>query len=466
MNAVLPFSAPEITLQQAGGKGLNLAALAHAGFAGYVPPGFIVTTQAYRAFVDANGIQSRIVSLAANVAPEDPAALEQASVAITALFAQGHVPREIAQAVAAAYTDLAASQSAAPVAVRSSATAEDLPGLSFAGQQETYLNVVGDQAVLESVKQCWASLWTARAIGYRARNRIPPDEVALAVVVQQMIASEASGVLFSANPLTGHRGEIVIDASLGLGEAIVSGQVEPDHYVVTAGEWRIATCRLGAKALAIVPRAGGGTERVTPQAAGQPALDDEHILELARLGRRVAEHFGSPQDIEWAWAGGRLYLLQSRPITSLYPLPDVPVPPGAAGVFFGFSSIQGVNDPLTPLGRDALRLLLGGVILDLFRVRVPLRHALPEAGERLFLNFTQVARHPQLRALMLAGMERADPVARQAMLRLIEAGRLPLDPQRPHGPPRIAFFVLPRVIPHVVAGQVAPRRALRRSRAT
>ncbi|MCA1554709.1 MAG: PEP/pyruvate-binding domain-containing protein, partial [Chloroflexi bacterium] len=260
---IVRFDSAHATLDRVGGKGANLAELTRAGF--LVPPGFIITTDAYRAFVQVNGIHERIVALANTVALDDPASLDQTSEQIRELFARGAVPDAIASKIDAAYADLSGfgNLTALPVAVRSSATAEDLPGMSFAGQQETYLNIIGAEVVGAAVKKCWASLWTARALGYRARNQIAPDDVALAVVVQQMIASKVSGVLFTANPLTGRRDEIVMDASFGLGEAIVSGQVEPDHYVVDARTLRITLRKLGAKALAIVPRADGGTDTLS-----------------------------------------------------------------------------------------------------------------------------------------------------------------------------------------------------------
>ncbi|MGB8648785.1 MAG: PEP/pyruvate-binding domain-containing protein [Anaerolineae bacterium] len=229
-------------LNLVGGKGANLGELARAGFA--VPPGFIITTEAYRAFVQAHQLQPRILALARSSSLDDLTALEKGSTAIRILFEQNAMPAEIAETITHTYhtlsDSLAPASSNPAVAVRSSATAEDLPGLAFAGQQDTYLNVVGEQAVLDAVKRCWSSLWTARAMAYRARNRISPDEIALAVVVQEMIASESSGVLFTANPVTGRRDEMVIDASFGLGEAIVSGQVDPDHYVVASDSWEIS----------------------------------------------------------------------------------------------------------------------------------------------------------------------------------------------------------------------------------
>src|SRR5512142_568333 len=343
----LPFSSIEATLERAGGKGTNLAEMARAGFA--VPPGFVVTTDAYREFVQANQFSARLLDLARGISPDHLAALYDTSAKIRNLFEQGAMPPAIAAEIRSEHHLLASNSQTPtappqPVAVRSSATAEDLPGLAFAGQQDTFLNVTGEDAVLDAVKRCWGSLWTARALAYRARNNIHPDKVELAVVVQKMVASESSGVLFTANPVTGRRAESVIDASFGLGEAIVSGLVTPDHYVVNTRAWKISECVLGEKAVAVIPRAGGGTEQVAQENAQWQALPDEQIIELARTGQRVAEHFGSPQDIEWAWAEQRLVLLQSRPIASLYPLPASDLPEDDLRVYVNFNAIQGVTD--------------------------------------------------------------------------------------------------------------------------
>jgi pyruvate,water dikinase len=419
---VLPLDSAGATLERVGGKGANLAELARAGFA--VPGGFLVTTEAYRAFVAENAIGEQIVRLARAVVSDDPLALDQASQQIQALFEAGAMPEQIASDIRAGYVSLAASphhpitpsQEGLPVAVRSSATAEDLPGMSFAGQQDTYLNVVGPEQVLGAVRRCWASLWTARAIGYRARNGIAPDDVALAVVVQRLVPSEVSGVLFTANPLTGRRDEIVIDASFGLGEAIVSGQVEPDHYVVDPRAWQITSRKLGAKAMAIVPRAGGGTDQVAR--GGGQALPDAQILELARTARRVAEHFGTPQDIEWALAEGRLYLLQSRPITSLYPLPQPQPRDGATHAYWSLGSVQGVIDPFTPMGRDAIRQGLAAGLFRLFRIRQPVSEALVDAGDRLFIDITAST------AFWRAFLPNIDPAAAQVLGALIDEGRV------------------------------------------
>ncbi len=288
---LLPLGSPSVPSTLAGGKGANLARLIRGGFP--VPTGFVVTTGAYDAFVDANGLSTFLDAALQSVAgADDPAALNQASDAIRSRFGASPIPAGIAAAVRAAYAEQFAAS--ARVAVRSSATAEDLPDLSFAGQQETFLNVAGPDAVLDAMRACWASLWTARAIGYRARNGIPREGLSLAVVVQAMVQAEAAGVLFTVNPLTGRRTESAIDATLGLGEALVSGQVEPDHYLVESASGRIVAKQLGAK---IGP--GAGADLRSTQ-----ALPDRAIAELVGLGQRVEAYFGGPQDIEWTWAAG------------------------------------------------------------------------------------------------------------------------------------------------------------------
>ena len=297
--------------------------------------------------------------------------------------------------------------------------------MSFAGQQDTYLNVQGEAAVLEAVVKCWSSLWTARAIGYRARYHIAPEEVQLAVVVQTMVPSEAAGVLFTANPLTGKRPETVIDATLGLGEALVSGLVEPDHYVVEGG--KITGKKLGAKALSIRGAAGGGTLKQTEQASAQQALPDAAILELAQLGQRVEALYGAPQDIEWGWAEGRLHLLQARPITTLYPalsgLPD----DGQLRVLISFGAVQGILEPITPLGRDVFCYLAAAIGTLLFEpLAGETQQALFEAGERLFINITPLLRRPAGRRAMRALFPLIEPGSVETLERLLADPRLAL----------------------------------------
>jgi pyruvate,water dikinase len=386
---ILPFRSAEATLETAGGKGQNLARLTRAGFP--VPSGFIIATGAYREFVSANRWLPAILSGVESISSEDTTALERTSAQIRVAFSAGKMPEDIESAIRVAYAH--AGLEDRPVAVRSSATAEDLPDLSFAGQQDTYLNVIGAEQLLQAVINCWSSLWTARAIGYRIRNAIDHEAAALAVIVQEMVQSEASGVLFTANPLTGLRSESVIDATLGLGEALVAGQVEPDHYVVDTLNRRILTETLGAKKISTRPKAGGGVETVEEDAEARQALSDEFILQLAETGQQIQTEYGFPQDIEWALAGDQLYILQSRAITSLFPIPQLSFDPLI--VWFSFGAAQGLIGPMTPLGLDAAVHIAAGAG-KMFGVE-----SKPEevdvfalAGERIWIKISDLLRNP------------------------------------------------------------------------
>ncbi len=440
----LPLASPEATLAAVGGKGTNLARLARAGFP--VPPGFLLTTAAYQAFVERNRLGAWITELSQAARPDDPASLERASVAIRHLFTAGQVPPEIAAALGQAYAALADDEPSAPlaVAVRSSATAEDLPELSFAGQQETYLNVIGPAALLEAVVKCWGSLWTARAIGYRARNRLSPQGVALAVVVQVMVPSEAAGVLFTADPLTGRRTHSVLDATLGLGEALVSGQVVPDHYVVETATGRLLSKTLGAKAVAIHGRAEGGVETVAVNAADRQALPDDAITALAALGGRVAAEMGAAQDIEWAWAGGTLTLLQARPITALFPVPGG-VPAEPLRVFFSFGAVQGLLDPLTPLGQATLQQVVVGVAKLLGYRLDEAKSPFQLAGERLWVDISGPLRNRLGRRAALGALSFVEPSVGQAVMTLLDDPRLAL--QSEGFSPRTLWHLAPRLAP-------------------
>src|SRR3990172_8535186 len=280
---ILPFDSSDATLARVGGKGANLGRLARAGFP--LPPRFLITTAAYPAFVQANDLHARIVALETNKTKT----VEEVSAAIRRLFEQGHIQSEAAAAIQLAYAELMhLTGDASPVAVRSSATAEDLPAASFAGQQESYLNVRGEQALLEAVKRCWSSLWTARALDYRTRQNIDPSSVSLAVVVQAMVLAEAAAILFTANPMSGARDEIVLNAAWGLGEAIVGGLVTPDQVVVDKATGAIKQMVIGDKAVMTVPTATGTAEReVEASRQHAPVLDAARVAELVKLGAAI-----------------------------------------------------------------------------------------------------------------------------------------------------------------------------------
>lgn len=449
---ILPLDSPLADLASAGGKGANLSLLARSGFP--VPGGFMVTTAAYRQFVTLNQLDAHINVQVSNLVDASPEVLEQASETIRSQFRTGRIPAELAAELCAAYNRLEGR----PVAVRSSATAEDLPEMSFAGQQDTYLNVQGEEALLKAVVDCWGSLWTARAIGYRSRNQVAHGEVSLAVVVQEMVPSRAAGVLFTANPLNGLRTETVIDAALGLGEALVSGQVEPDHYVVDARAGQITARMLGAKALAIQPRLGGGTQIELQDKRAVQALPDEQILELAQLGQQVGDLYGSPQDIEWAEAGGKLYLLQSRPVTSLFPLP-AGLAPDPLKVMFSFGAIQGLLDPITPLGRHALETIFA-TAAGLFGIRINARTqtVLYTAGERLWVNMTSPLTNTVGRKVIQAAIGMLEPTIGLALKQIWEDPRL--KPQKAgigaHGRARLARFIVP-LAGNVILNLLSPK---------
>jgi phosphohistidine swiveling domain-containing protein len=404
---VLDFADIDATmLPTVGGKAANLGELTRATLP--VPPGLCVTTDAYGQVAASGGLDDILAALA-ETAPDDVTALSGFAGRARAALLAAPVPAPIIDAITSGYARLSEAATEAteatdtPVAVRSSATAEDLPFASFAGQQDTYLNVVGRDAVLAAVVRCWASLWTDRAVVYRATNGIDHRTVRLAVVIQRMVAAEVAGVLFTANPVTGRRRQAVIDASPGLGEAVVSGAVNPDHFVVDTDTGEIVSRRLGDKRLVILARPGGGTEHVERPATGDACVTDEQVRALVALGKRVEAHYGRPQDTEWAIdTAGTLWLTQARPITNLYPLP-ANAPADALRVYFCFSVAQGLYRPITPLGRAAFRLLATSVT-RMFGLPVadplagPTRYA--EAGQRLFVDVTPALRSRVGRAAM------------------------------------------------------------------
>ncbi|MEV6629578.1 rifamycin-inactivating phosphotransferase [Actinoplanes sp. NPDC051470] len=383
-------------IARAGGKGAHLGELSRIEGV-RVPPGFCVTTAAFE----------RIVT---------PLIGEQAGAEIRRIVEAVELPDDL---VAAITDRLFALGDKAACAVRSSATAEDLPTASFAGQHDSYLNVIGADAVLDAVRRCWASLFTDRAISYREHQGIDHRTVRMAVVVQRMVVPRAAGILFTADPVTSNRTIATVDAAFGLGEALVSGIVNADVYRVRSGE--IIARTVSAKRLAVQARPEGGTEEraVEPERQEQPALTDAEVLRLVRLGRHIEAHFGRPQDIEWCLAGDEFQIVQSRPITTLFPVPVA----GDDGnhVYVSVGHQQMMTDPLKPLG------------LAFWQMTTP--RPMAEAGGRLFVDVTPILAVPASRDALIDGLgTRSDPLIGDALRTIVEReGFLPPPPAE--GPP-------------------------------
>jgi phosphohistidine swiveling domain-containing protein len=465
----LPFSAIDRgALAEAGGKAANLGELVGAGFP--VPAGFCVTTAAYDLVAADAGLEPTLAALA-ETRPEDTARLAELATEARSSLSDASVPDALGQAIAKAYGDLGDDGAPVPVAVRSSATAEDLPQASFAGQQDTYLNVVGAESVLDAVRRCWASLWTDRAVSYRATNGIDPHSVRLAVVVQRMVYASVAGVLFTANPVTGKRRQAVIDASPGLGEAVVSGMVNPDHFVVNTATGEIVERRLGDKRVAIMAGSGGGTEQVE-LAAGEDraSLSEDQVLALAKLGERVEEHYGMPQDTEWAIDDDSgVWLLQSRPITTLFPLPaNAPTDEKNLRVYFSFSVAQGVYRPLTPMGIQTFRLITSALAtLAGHPPRNPYSGAafFTESAGRIFADITPVLRSRRGRGLFAGAMRHLEARTVPIVRHLVEDPRLaPVPtPIRPVLHAVLSVFVRGRIPLRVVEALARPEKARARA---
>ena len=455
-------------LPQVGGKAANLGELLAAGLP--VPDGFCLTTEAYVRAVGPLGL-AEVHNALQETPADDLEALALLAARARSLIGSAELPTAVAGEVLTAYRAL----DGVPVAVRSSATAEDLPFASFAGQQDTYLNVTDAVALLDAVRKCWASLWTDRAVAYRASRNIDPATVALAVVVQRMVDAEAAGVMFTANPVTGRRREAVIDASPGLGEAVVSGAVNPDHFVVDTASGRILQRRLGDKRTAVRPLPGGGTEYVDQEAhagPGQLCLTDTQIRELAALGSKAEAHYGAPQDTEWALDGdGKLWLTQSRPITTLYPVPStVPPQPGPGEelrVYLCFSLAQGLTRPLTPMGLAALR-QIGSSIAAAAGFDVPDRRGGPppfaEAGQRIFVDLTAAARSTVGRRIIPSVFDVMEARSAKVLRSIFDDPRLSITRRTPwdllrHVVPIAARFRLPEA---ALRALVRPEAALKR----
>ena len=387
-------------LSLVGGKGLNLGELSNIQGI-QVPEGFCVTTVAYEKAIEQNEELQTLLQQLTKLKLEDRAQIGEMSKEIREVIMAVQIPTDVVEAVTQ-YLSRFGNEHA--YAVRSSATAEDLPYASFAGQQDTYLNIIGKEAILQHVRKCWASLFTERAVMYRMQNGFEHNQVSICVVVQKMVFPEASGILFTADPITSSRKILSIDASFGLGEALVSGLVSADNYKVKEG--KITETMIATKKLAIYAVKEGGTETKQIDSAQQKiqTLSERQILQLEQIGRQIEAYFGCPQDIEWCLARNTFYIVQSRPITTLYPIPEEN--DGGNHVYISVGHQQMMTDAMKPLGLSFF----------LLTTSAPMR----KAGGRLFVDATQQLASPASRDYLINTLGKSDPLVRDALTTIIE----------------------------------------------
>ena len=429
----------------AGGKGANLGELARIGGIN-VPEGFCITTEAFQQVVGGVGIDSLLERLAL-LTVADRNEIAQVGQEIRRAIEVAGVPEVIREEILRRVSKLGEGNS---FAVRSSATAEDLPNASFAGQQDTYLNVIGCESILEHVSKCWASLFTDRAIIYRIQNGFEHGKVSLAVVVQRMVFPQAAGILFTADPVSANRKVTSIDASFGLGEALVSGLVNADVYKVRGGQ--IIEKKVASKKLAIHALREGGTyeQEIGPEQQNIPTLTDGQILRLEQIGRKIEAHFGSPQDIEWCLAENEFYIVQSRPITTLYPIPESDDEENHLYVSVGHQ--QMMTDAMKPLG------------LATWRLTGPRPMAV--AGGRIFIDVAKDLISPAGKKVVLEVLGKSDPLVRKAVVEILERGdfiKTISDEsdagQAANGPAPLDFFTLNAYDPSIVYELIARSEA-------
>ncbi len=398
---VLDFQEIEKTqLSLVGGKGLNLGELSKIQGI-QVPEGFCITTVGFQKAIEQNDAYHALLNQLKRLQVEDRAQISEISRKIRQILLEVEIPSGVVKAVTHYLSQFGEEHA---YAVRSSATAEDLPHASFAGQQDTYLNIIGKEAIMQHISKCWASLFTDRAVIYRMQNGFDHSQVYLSVIVQKMVFPQASGILFTADPITSNRKLLSIDASFGLGEALVSGMVTADCYKVREEE--IVDKRIATKKLAMYAREEGGTktEQIAPDQQKFQTLTNEQILQLAHIGRQIESYFGCPQDIEWCLVDDTFYIVQSRPITTLYPIPEANDEENHVYISVGHQ--QMMTDPMKPLGLS----------FWLLTTPAPMR----KAGGRLFVDVTQNLASPVSREILLNGMEKHDQLLKDALMTIIE----------------------------------------------
>ncbi|MDF5716315.1 MAG: phosphoenolpyruvate synthase [Rhizonema sp. NSF051] len=385
-----------------GGKGANLGELSKIEGI-HVPDGFCISTEAFKRIIRETSSINELLDRLSHLLVEDRDKIGELSGEIRRVIEGIAIPQDINEEITRLLSRLDEKNA---YAVRSSATAEDLPTASFAGQQDTYLNIIGKEAVLKHISKCWASLFTERAVIYRLQNGFDHRKVHLSVVVQKMLFPQAAGILFTADPLTSNRKVLSIDASFGLGEALVSGLVNADIYKVRNGN--VIEQKIFTKTLAIYALKNGGTkeQEIEPDRQNRQVLTDEEILQLERMGREIEEHFGCPQDIEWCLVDYTFYIVQSRPITTLYPIPEVNDEENHVYVSVGHQ--QMMTDPMKPLGLSFFQLIAA--------------RPMYKAGGRLFVDITHDLASPVRREIVVDVLGKSEPLIKDALMTIIERG--------------------------------------------
>jgi pyruvate,water dikinase len=400
---VLGFQEMENTqLLLVGGKGLNLGELSKIEGI-QVPEGFCVTTVGYQKAIEQNEAYHALLNRLTMLKVEDRDQIGEISSKIRQIIMEVEIPSDVVKAVTHYLSQFGDEHA---YAVRSSATAEDLPHASFAGQHDTYLNIIGFDAIMQHISKCWASLFTDRAVIYRMQNGFDHSQVYLSVIVQRMVFPQASGILFTADPITSNRKLLSIEASFGLGEALVSGLVSPDCYKVQGEE--IVDKMIATKKIAIYGLKEGGTEtqQIDPNQQKTQTLTEQQILQLARTGRQIEAYFGCPQDIEWCLLDDTFYIVQSRPITTLYPIPEANDQENHVYVSVGHQ--QMMTDSMKPLG------------LSFFLLTTPA--PMRKAGGRLFVDITLNLASPVSREMLLNALGQSDPLIKDALTTIIDRG--------------------------------------------
>ncbi|TVP83208.1 MAG: pyruvate, phosphate dikinase [Alkalicoccus sp.] len=454
----------QVTLHEVGGKGMNLIQMTQGGLE--VPDGFIVSTKAYDQFIAENDLQNKIADLLDGVSADDMNALEKVSAEIKQLITQASIPEGMRSKIVEAYNTLDVPLTA----VRSSATAEDLPEMSFAGQHNSYLNVSGEENLLSAVQKCWASLWNARAVSYRMRHGVPQQfkTLSLAVVVQTMVPSDSAGVLFTVNPVNNRRDQLYINSSWGMGEAVVSGIVTPDQFVLDKKTGELITSVIEKKETQII-RSDGSNVRtaVPPELQQKESLNPGELKQLFSMAQAVDTYYGEPMDTEWVISRGKAYIVQARPVTGLHPMPvkNDDIEKHGLRLYFSFTRVlQGISEPFTPMGLEIQRLEMWGALKAL-SINVEKRpRGFKTAAGRVYWDFTELIRKPKRAGKVAETISNKDPVAGKVLMEFVDRNKNELISKKSKLPmPPKTLLTAGRFAVRAAGAFIQPQYAERRS---